>query len=497
MPLRSAFAAMLRIIALMGGSWVVPHPAVASADDAAADFLLAQRYEHADGVSRDYGHALKLYCLAASQGHADATFGIAWIYLNGRGVARDDTNGAAWLRVAADRGHQLARRLLERLGNVPVVTPTGCGETPPMKSAGAALPSKKIARVAPVPTPSDKSADLDQYPSMPGHLLTAGLRGTELYKLVGPSVYFIEAGNNKVGMASLGSAVAVSNTTLITNCHVVKNSDYILVKKEEQFGTARVVGGDKKTDRCFLQTTDMPLTPVQGVRPFQSIEVGEDVYALGNPRGLESTFSPGIVSAKRHQDGLNYVQTTAPITNGSSGGGLFDSRGNLIGINTFLIKGVGNLNFAISADEFWRLPSAGAAAPSKEIARLVAENAAANGIDPKLVFAVIATESVFPTEAVSPPNAGGLMHLRPEAAERFGVKNVFDTRENIRGGTKYLRWLLTYFDGDLLLVLAAYNAGEEAVVRYGGIPPFPETRVYVEQIRARYTPAPRADHGVP
>jgi soluble lytic murein transglycosylase-like protein len=136
---------------------------------------------------------------------------------------------------------------------------------------------------------------------------------------------------------------------------------------------------------------------------------------------------------------------------------------------------------------FWRIRSAGIAAPSKEIARLVAETAAANQVDPKLVLAVIATESDFPPEAVPPRNAGGLMHLRPEAAERFGVKDVFNARENIRGGTKYLRWLSAYFNGDLLLVLAAYNAGEDAVERYGGIPPYPETRAYLEKIRATYS----------
>jgi S1-C subfamily serine protease len=306
MSLRSVFAALLRIIVLIGGSWVVPLPAVASADDAAAQFAQARRYENAEGVPRDYGRALELYCSAASQGHADATFSIAWIYLNGRGVARNDTIGAAWLRLAAERGYQLAGRLLDRLVDVPVVKPTGCdvaAAAPPIKSAGAAPLSKKIARAAPVPIPSDKSANLDQYASMPDHLLTAGLRGTELYKLVGPIVYFIGAGNKKSDISKLGSAVAVSNTILITNCHVVKNSDYIVVKKDQQFGTARVVGGDQKTDRCFLRTTDMPLTPVQGVRPFQSIEVGEDVYALGNPRGLESTFSPPLALASYRQRG--------------------------------------------------------------------------------------------------------------------------------------------------------------------------------------------------
>jgi S1-C subfamily serine protease len=97
----------------------------------------------------------------------------------------------------------------------------------------------------------------------------------------------------------------------------------------------------------------MKLTPIQGVRTFESVEVGEDVFALGNPKTLELTFSPGIVSAKRRDDGVDFVQTTAPIAPGSSGGGLFDARGNLIAITTFLLKGEGSLNFAIAADGFW------------------------------------------------------------------------------------------------------------------------------------------------
>ena len=104
------------------------------------------------------------------------------------------------------------------------------------------------------------------------------------------------------------------------------------------------------------------------------------------------------------------------------------------------------------------------------------------------VLAVIAAESAFQSDAVSPRNARGLMQLMPDTAQRFGVNDVFDAGENIRGGAKYLRWLLTYFEGDLSLTLAAYNAGEGAVTRYGGIPPFPETRAYVQKVRALYTP---------
>src|ERR1700738_3028894 len=108
-------AALIRATALAAACGIVPLPVLALAADGAAPFAMAVRYEHAEGVPRDYSHALELYCVAASQGHADASFSIAWIYLNGRGVARDDTNGAAWLRGGADRGHLLAGRLVAPL----------------------------------------------------------------------------------------------------------------------------------------------------------------------------------------------------------------------------------------------------------------------------------------------------------------------------------------------------------------------------------------------
>jgi hypothetical protein len=103
-------------------------------------------------------------------------------------------------------------------------------------------------------------------------------------------------------------------------------------------------------------------------------------------------------------------------------------------------------------------------------------------LQPQLVLAVMATESNFNPLAVSPKNAQGLMQLIPSTASRFGVSNIKDPVENIKGGMAYLRWLLAYFEGDLALTLAAYNAGEGAVERYQGIPPYAETRHYVARI---------------
>lgn len=103
-------------------------------------------------------------------------------------------------------------------------------------------------------------------------------------------------------------------------------------------------------------------------------------------------------------------------------------------------------------------------------------------VEPQLALAIIAAESNFNSLALSPKNAQGLMQLIPETSERFNVKNAFDPTQNIKGGLTYLRWLLAYFEGDVALVAAAYNAGEGKVERYRGVPPYLETRAYVQRI---------------
>jgi hypothetical protein len=107
-------------------------------------------------------------------------------------------------------------------------------------------------------------------------------------------------------------------------------------------------------------------------------------------------------------------------------------------------------------------------------------------VSPALVLAVIAVESAGRSEAVSSAGAQGLMQLIPATAARFGVSDAFDTAENIRGGITYLNWLLDHFDQDVVLALAGYNAGEGAVRRNGGVPPFAETRVYVPKVLAAW-----------
>lgn len=117
-----------------------------------------------------------------------------------------------------------------------------------------------------------------------------------------------------------------------------------------------------------------------------------------------------------------------------------------------------------------------------QIVRFVELVAPEYKLSPSLVLALMNTESRFDPLAVSPKNAQGLMQLMPDTATRFGVRRITDPVDNIRGGMAYLRWLLAYFEGDLALALAGYNAGERAVERWRGIPPYSETRIYVWKI---------------
>lgn len=107
-------------------------------------------------------------------------------------------------------------------------------------------------------------------------------------------------------------------------------------------------------------------------------------------------------------------------------------------------------------------------------------------LDPKLVISIIAIESGFNEQAKSNANAMGMMQLIPATAERFNVKNAFNAAQNIKGGVRYLRWLINYYLGDIELAVAAYNAGEKAVDKYKGIPPYKETKGYVRKFKSLY-----------
>ncbi len=140
----------------------------------------------------------------------------------------------------------------------------------------------------------------------------------------------------------------------------------------------------------------------------------------------------------------------------------------------------------------YRTPRSGGRAPAlaqleeriRRYGPLIEEAARRHGLDPELIHAVILAESAYQHHARSPKGAMGLMQLMPQTARRLGVEDPWDPAQNIQGGAAYLRWLLDRYEGDVELALAAYNAGEGAVDKYGrAIPPYKETITYVEKVK--------------
>jgi serine protease Do len=199
-------------------------------------------------------------------------------------------------------------------------------------------------------------------PAQPAELPAGAEPGAQkLFREASRSVYRISSRPRSRPLgddgARFGTAVAVSDDTLLTNCHIVAAADHRITigsSGKDSDEDAELVAADFAADRCVVRTRGLRLEPVAGVRSWESLEVGEAVYAIGNPRSLARTMSEGLVSGKRLVRGSRWVQTTAPISPGSSGGGLFDQRGNLVGITTGSLRDAQGINFAIAADEFWR-----------------------------------------------------------------------------------------------------------------------------------------------
>jgi S1-C subfamily serine protease len=173
----------------------------------------------------------------------------------------------------------------------------------------------------------------------------ADLRADEVFDKASGAVYVVKADRR------LGSAVAISDNELLTNCHVTGDLAEVRIARAKDEMPAKVVSRNADADRCVLRT-ESKLAKWVTVRPYDDIKVGERAITIGTPQGLELTAAEGIVSSKRVYNQTRVVQTSAPISQGSSGGGLFDARGHLLGITTFYFRGGQNLNFAVAAEEY-------------------------------------------------------------------------------------------------------------------------------------------------
>jgi S1-C subfamily serine protease len=175
------------------------------------------------------------------------------------------------------------------------------------------------------------------------------LSPVEVFQKVSPSVFVVEALDENGKTLVLGSAVAVAPDFLITNCHVVQSGSSLKVSRGKENWTAKLIEAAPNHDLCGLRLSGLTLQVVE-VRPSSKLAIGERVYAIGSPEGLELTFSEGVISSLRDTEGVHMIQTSAPISPGSSGGGLFDTHGNLVGITTFYLKEGQSLNFALPGE---------------------------------------------------------------------------------------------------------------------------------------------------
>ena len=248
-----------------------------------------------------------------------------------------------------------------RAAGLPVRNEPGAGEIRAEASTGLGRMESpltpRVARQSEFPF-----FDVEQWrterPSMQSARGGEALPPAILYDKIAPSIYVVVASDHAVELAeraprAQGSAVAITDRILLTNCHVVEGRPQIRISQRGQADRARVIYADPGGDRCFLKSETMTLYPVQGVRRFDDLHVGETVFSVGTPVGLEQSYGEGIISGLRSFEGVDMVQNSAPSWHGSSGGGLFDARGNLVGITTAISATAANLNFAIAAQDFW------------------------------------------------------------------------------------------------------------------------------------------------
>jgi hypothetical protein len=247
----------------------------------------------------------------------------------------------------------------------------------------------------------------------------------QLFERLSPSTWGVKTFDDTGRQIASGSAVVIRAGTLITNCHVLVRARKVSVTRENVAYGASLEHADPERDLCQLKVANFT-APAVTMAPSETPKIGSRVYAIGNPRGLEMTISDGLLSGVRRTDNGEFValQITVPISPGSSGGGLFDAQGRLIGITTFYRADGQNLNFAVPAAWIAEVPARAAAA-------LAARNE----------------------------------RNKPAATTQAGNAQVFEyrLRDRTTGLTQNIRYRLDRVDGDQLI----FNQGGR-VERAGG-----------------------------
>lgn len=185
----------------------------------------------------------------------------------------------------------------------------------------------------------------------------------DLYERRSPSIWVVHVQDGQQHQIAIGSAVVTGRDELTTNCHVLRQGKVITVKREQKSLPATLKYADTARDLCVLGADGLR-APAVPVAPVTTLKVGQRVYAIGAPRGLELTLSDGLIASLHRDDSgeLVQIQISAPVSPGSSGGGLFDADGRLVGVPYMSLREAQNVNFAIPANWIAEVPARSAMA---------------------------------------------------------------------------------------------------------------------------------------
>ena len=309
-----------------------------------AQYALGIAYNTGEGVEKDQREAVKWYRKAAEQGLAGAQYNLGVAYWNGEGVITDKREAYIWLSIAKANSDEAATDNLRKLNWHDYLS----------KSKIRAANKEAARRMEAI---ENREAGTVEKPSIRENIALAKPSGgvsiaEKVFENAWRSVVIVTTDDGQ------GSGVIIRPNVVATNCHVVDDGGEIVVYKSDNRRAdtdtpfaATIRRANDEDDFCLLEVDGLWGVSAT-VRRYDTLKVGEAVYGLGAPKGLDLSLSDGLVSQLREVRGTRFIQTNAAISPGSSGGGLFDSEGNLVGIMTLKIadESVEGIGFAIAAD---------------------------------------------------------------------------------------------------------------------------------------------------
>lgn len=329
--------------------------ALSESGDAISQSFLALMYEGGLGTKKNESAAFYWNYQSAEQGNWAAQHSVGEAYQFEIGIAKDSRKAYFWMKLSCQDKHARSR-MPERCSYVDALS-----VFPEMASMQDQIKNWHPKTPAEAKSLAVKLVSLDKKSvfEIPHTTIAKPTKievGSEVFAQVAPSVFMIRKGAGKGALQGSGVAYRYgygqnykpAHTWIATNAHVVAGSTSVTVESSGRTFTAKVKYADADLDLALI-VVEGEVLPLAKISNAAKLVIGSKVFAIGSPYGLENTISEGLVSGTREFQNIKTIQTSAAISSGNSGGGLFDTEGKLLGITTFKFKGGENLNFAIDA----------------------------------------------------------------------------------------------------------------------------------------------------